>query len=182
MLQQLPDNDLMQRIKSGDAAAFRLLVLKHLPKSHAIARRLLHVHQDAEEATQDAFTKVWVHAARFDARQAAFGTWFYRILTRTCLDMLRKRPIPHSDISDMQDSLADPSRSQESSLSSQQEAARIQKAVQSLPEKQRLAVVLCYFEGMTNPEAAEIMQLHIKALEGLLVRARKQLRVTLGDL
>lgn len=182
MLQQLSDNDLMQRIKSGDAPAFRLLVQRHLPKAHAIARRLLYVHHDAEEAAQDAFTKVWVNAARFDASQAAFGTWFYRILTRTCLDMLRKRPAPHSDISELQDSLAGMEESQESALSAKQEAARIQSAVQSLPEKQRLAVVLCYFEGMTNPEAAEIMQLHIKALEGLLVRARKQLRITLDDL
>lgn len=182
MLQQLSDNDLMQRIKSGDAPAFRLLVQRHLPKAHAIARRLLYVHHDAEEAAQDAFTKVWVNASWFDASQAAFGTWFYRILTRTCLDMLRKRPAPHSDISAMEESLADTSPSQESALASQQEAKNVQRAVRELPENQRLAVVLCYFEGMTNPEAAQIMQLHVKALEGLLVRARKSLRATLGDL
>lgn len=181
MLQQLSDTELMDRIKTGNAAAFRLLVQKHLPKAHAIARRLLYMHHDAEEAAQDAFTKVWMHASRFNASQAAFGTWFYRILTHTCLDMLRKRPAPHSDISGMQDSLADTAESQESSLSSQQQAARVQTAVQNLPEKQRLAVVLCYFEGMTNPEAAEVMQLHVKALEGLLVRARKNLRAILGD-
>lgn len=182
MLQQLPDTNLMQRIKAGDAQAFRLLVQRHLPKAHAIARRLLYVHHDAEEAAQDAFTKVWMHASRFDAAQASFGTWFYRILTRTCLDMLRKRPTPHADISDMQESLADTAESQESSLSAHEQSVRVRNAVLSLPEKQRLAVVLCYFEGMTNPEAAGIMQLHIKALEGLLVRARKQLRVTLDDL
>lgn len=60
-----------------------------------------------------------------------------------------------------------------------QEASRVREAVQALPAQQRLAVTLCYFEEFTNPEAAEYMGLHLKALEGLLVRARRRLRQTL---
>ena len=50
---------------------------------------------------------------------------------------------------------------------------------EELPERQRMAVTLCYFEGMTNIQAAEVMEINIKALEGLLVRARKALRPVL---
>ncbi len=171
----------MERVKGGDVRTFRLLVERHLPKAHAIARRVLYSQSDAEEAVQDAFTKVWVNARTFDAAKASFGTWFYRILTRTCIDMLRKRPPMTSDITDWQDILAHPDASQEATLTQTQEATRIKTAVQSLPENQRIAVVLCYFEGLTNPEAAHIMELHVGALEGLLVRARKQLRMNLED-
>ncbi len=92
-----------------------------------------------------------------------------------------KRPPMTSDITDWQDILAHPDASQEATLTQTQEATRIKTAVQSLPENQRIAVVLCYFEGLTNPEAAHIMELHVGALEGLLVRARKQLRMNLED-
>ncbi len=180
MLEQRLDNELMESVKDGDSRAFRLLVERHLPKSHAIALRVLYSQADAEEAAQDAFTKVWVNAVKFDGRQANFGTWFYQILIRTCIDMLRKRPPRHSDIADMQELLADTKENQEITLSLQQDALRIKAAIQLLPERQRVAVVLCYFEDMTNSEVAVVMGLHIKALEGLLVRARKKLRLDLG--
>ncbi len=72
--------------------------------------------------------------------------------------------------------IADGENGQDERLMEHQEGLRVRAAVQALPERQRLAVLLCYFEDMTNPEAAAVMGLHVKALEGLLVRARKTLR------
>lgn len=173
----IPDNTLMQRISTGDQHAFRTLVVRHLSKSHAIARRMLYTTEDAEEAVQDAFNKIWEHAAKYDSKKAAFGTWFYQILSNTCLDMLRRKPPIHQSIDEeILETLPNEDITQETALALQQENESIRYAVQSLPDRQRLAVVLCYFEEMTNPEAAAVMGMHIKALEGLLVRARKALK------
>lgn len=171
----------MERIRLGDAFALRILVARYLPKAHAIARRILPLREDAEEAVQDAFSKVWVNAYRFDASQAAFGTWFYRMLTNACLDIARKRPVAAVDIATVGDIFPDTVEGQEAALATMQDGARVQRAVQALPEQQRIAVTLCYFEEMSNAGAAAIMGVHIKALEGLLVRARKHLRGVLGE-
>lgn len=176
MQDAISDNALMERIAQADRGAFRLLVGRHLPKAHAIARRMLPSREDAEEAAQDAFGKVWVNAARFDPHKAAFGTWFYRILANTCLDMARRRPVAQTVLSE---EWPDTGAAQDATMMEKQESTRIRAAVQALPVRQRMAVVLCYFEEMTNPEAAAAMDMHVKALEGLLVRARKTLRHTL---
>ena len=80
----------MTRVADGDAAAFRLLVERHLPRGHAIARRVLQTEADAEDALQEAFTKVWVHAPRWRPGRAAFSTWLYRIVVNACLDAARR--------------------------------------------------------------------------------------------
>ena len=179
MQQDSLDIRLMERIAVGNQRAFADLVHRHLPKAHAIARRMLYSPQDAEEAVQDAFGKVWVNAAGFDSSKAAFGTWFYRILANTCIDVSRRRPAASVNLESLMDTLSDNAPMPDEIVSSKMESQRIRQAVQLLPEKQRMAVILCYFEDLTNPQAAEAMGLHIKALEGLLVRARKALRQVL---
>lgn len=170
----------MQLVASGDRRAFHILVVRQLPRSHAIARRMLVSPEDAEEAIQDAFGKAWKHARRFNPDKAAFGTWFYQILTRTCLDMLRRNGATHAPLDDAAEQIPDGSDDPEAALIVRTEGGRVRSAVQSLPDRQRAAVVLCYFEDMTNPEAANVMGIHVKALEGLLSRARKNLRAWLG--
>lgn len=170
----------MERIAGGDQRAFHQLVELHLPRANAIARRMLRSKEDVEEAVQDSFNKIWVNAKYYNPSQAAFGTWFYRILANNCIDMVRKRPPLMRGLDDLEEILPDGSNiSQDIALGDKQEAKKIKNAVQELPEKQRMAIILCYFEEMTNPEAAKIMGLHIKALEGLLVRARKTLKENL---
>lgn len=130
MQDAISDNALMERIAQADRGAFRLLVTRHLPKAHAIARHMLNSREDAEEAAQDAFGKVWVNAARFDAGKAAFGTWFYRILANTCLDMARRRPAARVALSE---ALPDPGVTQDASAIEKQESARIRAAVKRFP-------------------------------------------------
>jgi len=177
----ISDNLLMESTAKGDAQAFRMLVVRHLPRAHAIARQMLYSQQDAEEAAQDAFCKVWTHALRFDPARAKFSTWFYRILANTCLDMLRRKPSPQISLSGLEDVLQDTGENQDAQIISLQKKEKVRQAVQFLPDRQRMAVVLCYFEEMSNQEAAVVMGIHIKALEGLLVRARKKLRERLGE-
>ncbi len=178
MLEHLSDTALMERSARGDSRAFRLLLNRHLPRARAIAWRTLVSREDAEEALQDAFGKIWMHAARYDPAKAAFTTWFYRIVVNACMDRARRTPPRHAVL---EDTVADGAISAELQLIGDERGTRVRVAVQALPPRQRIAIVLCYFEGMTNPEAAAAMQMHVKALEGLLVRARKTLRSQLEE-
>ncbi|OQX19316.1 MAG: hypothetical protein BWK76_04805 [Desulfobulbaceae bacterium A2] len=176
----LSDTVLMQHVAAGHQGAFRTLVLRHLARAHGIARRVLASSEDSEEVVQDAFCKVWAHAAGFDPERAAFTTWLYRIVTNLCLDRTRRKTPPHAAIEDVRHFVPTGDQGQDTSWSINQENERIRNALHKLPDRQRMAVVLCYFEELTNPEAARAMGIHQKALEGLLVRARKSLRQLLG--
>ncbi|MFZ4124742.1 MAG: RNA polymerase sigma factor [Rickettsiales bacterium] len=174
------DAEVMKRVADGDTQAFASLVKQHLPRAYALAYRTLMNAAEAEDIAQEAFTKLWVKARDYDASRAAFATWLHRIVVNLCLDRIRQRK-PHGGSDEIAE-IADDRPSAESLASDHEEADLVREAVAALPEQQRLAVSLCYFEEYTNPEAAKLMGLHIKALEGLLVRARKTLREKLGEL
>ncbi len=178
MSQPVPDQALMSSAAQGDDDAFRTLVQRHLPRAYAIASRMLDTRADAEDAVQESFTKLWINAPRWEPGRAAFATWMYRIVANTCLDAARRKR-PETGIETGLDTLPDGAPHAEGQTMKDQAARHVREAVQALPAQQRLAVTLCYFEEFTNPEAAQIMGLQLKALEGLLVRARRRLRQTL---
>ncbi len=170
----------MTRVRRGEVLAFRLLSMRHIGRAHAIALRITRNREDAEEVVQDALAKVWQYAGRYDDSRGAFATWFYSILTRCALDRLRRRPPRVEDIDDHADALADGAENVEAAWLRHGDARRIQTAVAALPPQQKLAVVLCYYEEFTQPEAARIMDMNLKALEGLLFRAKKALKASLA--
>lgn len=170
------DEQLMSAVATGDRQAFDLLVRRHLPRAYAVARRMVNNTADAEDAAQAAFTKIWVHAKDWQEGRAKFTTWMHRIVVNTCLDMGRRASTTPKGNDAAFDVLEDASPNAEELVIKQDQAEAVQEALGTLTPDQRAAVTLCYFEEHTNPEAAAIMGIHIKALEGLLVRARKTLR------
>ncbi|MEN0108310.1 MAG: sigma-70 family RNA polymerase sigma factor [Pseudomonas sp.] len=176
------DEQLLAAIATGDARAFATLVERHLPRAYAIARRFFPQQADAEDIAQEAFTRVWTHAAMWQPGRAQFTTWLQRIVVNLCLDDLRRhKHRAEQDLDSLLEELLDPLADTAASVERAHQAAQIQRVVQRLPEKQRMAVLLCYFDEHSNPEAAAMMGLHTKALEGLLGRAREQLRRWLGS-
>src|ERR1700756_2816664 len=88
------DAALMQRIAGGDNRAFEKLVQRHLPRSVRMATRITGSAAEAEDVLQEAFTRVWKHAAEWEqpgTTGAQFSTWFYRIVLNLCIDHKRKR-------------------------------------------------------------------------------------------
>jgi len=169
------DAGLMARVARGDAVAFAVLAERHIGRAHAVAARMLPTREDAEEVVQDALSRVWRHAARFDAGRSAFGTWFYRIVANGCLDRLRRK-MPVAVEFDDAPEIADDQASAEAGLVAADRSRSIRAAVAALPDRQRLAVVLCYFEDMPQADAARVMGMNIKAVEALLFRARQSLK------
>ena len=127
----------------------------------------------AEDLEQEAFTKISTHADRYDSDKARFTTWFHRIVVNRCLDEKRRRKV--DQLPETYDE-ADYRPNAEASLAEEGGKARMREALASLSDRQRFAVTLSYFDGLSNIEAADAMDMNLKAYESLLVRSRAQLR------
>ena len=171
------DEALVARVAGGDRQAYARLVDRHLDRTVTIARRILNNRADAEDVAQEAFLRLWRHADRFDPGAARFGTWFYRITTNLCLDRTRRTPMATLEAAG---DPVDPAVDQEQSLNTRQKQAAVTAAVGALPDRLRAAVTLTYDGGLSNAEAARALDISVKALESLLVRARRMLREKLA--
>jgi RNA polymerase sigma-70 factor (ECF subfamily) len=168
------DETLMLAVARGDLAAFERLVLRHQESAWRTAYRMLGCHQTAEDVSQEAFLRVSEAAERYRPT-AAFRTYLYRIVVRLCLDHLRKRrPVPTDNLLP-----ADDWPSPEQWAAHVEQAQAVQEAVGRLPPKQRAAVVLRYYEGLSGREIAAAMDTSVKAVERLLARSRKTLEARL---
>ncbi len=170
------DHALMRRVAAGDAIAFTRLVERHAPMVHAIAWRMLGDAAEAEDVVQETFVKAWVNARGWAPAGGGLGGWLRRISTNACLDRLR-RPRTMSDdlLAEHQDDR--PGADAQIDAARRQEA--VAKAILELPDRQRAAIILTYYEGASNAEAASILGIGVKALESLLVRARQALTQSL---
>jgi RNA polymerase sigma-70 factor (ECF subfamily) len=176
-LDSAPIQDLLHRISAGDRLAFHHLVQQETPRLLRMSLRLLMSSSEAEDVVQDVMLRVWTKAAgRPDADGSASG-WLSRITVNACLDRLRKKP--HFQLSADHDVL-DPRMDSEAALLNRERQQRITAAIDNLPDRQRIAVVLSYHEGLSNEEAAQALDVSISALEALLVRARRKLREILN--
>ena len=178
----MTDEELMQAICNGDQDAYQTVVKQHLKSISHYALRILDNQKDTEDITQEAFLKLWINAEKWQPEKAKLSTWLHRITHNLCIDYLRK----HRNIqtqenveeenekrTDWRDSHAD---GEEERL----QESRLKTAVNSLPENQRSALMLCHYSGFSNKEAAVIMNISVKALESAIARAKRSLRKQLS--
>ncbi len=170
-----PDRLLIQRVAQKNLLAFRELVGKHLHRCVKVAERMVGNRQDAEEIVQEVCLKIWNEAERWQPK-AKFSTWLYRVLLNACIDHTRKI-VPFAAVE--LETIADESPAVDDMLISGQSARRVRQALQRLPERQRAAVVLSYYEEMSNQEAADTLGMTLGAFQQLLFRAKQHLK---GDL
>lgn len=176
----LTDEKLMLRIGEGDQTAYGVLVNRHLNMNLGYATKLLGNGAEAEEVMQEAFIRVWKHASRWDpARKTRFTTWFYRVVTNLCYDVGRKRK-PQERV-EVLDSIASEQLSADNVIAVDQRSRQVKEALEELPKRQRMAIILCYFQGLSNKQAAQIMEVSLNALESYLVRGRRNLADILAD-
>ena len=172
------DEALMARIARGDEPAFRTLSRRHLPAAIALARRITGNAAEAEDIAQDAMLRVWINAPRWQPL-ASFRTWLTRVVVNLCLDRLRRAPwVALDSIGDPPDAAPDAGARMESADTDR----RIAEAIAALPERQRAAIVLSYHEGLSNADAAAMLDTTVSAVETLLVRAKQSLRRSLRDI
>ena len=173
------DEDLLADYAAGEPAAARALALRLGPKAFGVAMRMLKDRAEAEDVAQEALLRLWRAAPGWRAGEAKVSTWLYRVVSNLCIDRIRKARGGHVDL----DAVAeppDPARSAEQELQETARGAALQAALDTLPERQRQAVILRHLEGLSNPEIAEIMDIGVRAVESLTARGRKALEGLLG--
>jgi RNA polymerase sigma-70 factor, ECF subfamily len=172
------DEALMLRIAQGDERAFRLLAPRYAARAIGLARRITGNDADAEEIVQEAFLRVWINAPRWRP-QAAFRTWFYRIVFNLCLNRRRRAPFFPLEVAG---DPPDPAPNASLRIERDETGRQIAAAIAELPERQRAAIVLAYDNELSNADAASILRVSVSAFEALLVRARRTLRQKLQSI
>lgn len=169
------DESLMVRVQRGDHQAFAILVRRNTQKFFACAYRVCGDVYEAEDIVQDAFLKLWNRPEVWsEGKGAKFTTWFYRVVTNLAIDRKRKkRPTANNDVLDF---VPDTTPRADQMMIETQEQKMLEQAIQHLPDRQKAALSLCFYEGLSNKEAAEIMGVGVKALESLLMRAKTALK------
>jgi RNA polymerase sigma-70 factor (ECF subfamily) len=172
------DASLMTRLRDGDRAALDQLVRRHQRRVLDLAVRTLRDHTLAEDIAQEAFLRVWRSAADY-VPSARFTTWLHRIVVNLCLDARKKR---RALLAENQDQPDHQQNTAESAVDQADRAAVIRAALDGLPERQRVAVLLHKYSGLSMREIAGTTGWTESAVESLLVRAYATLRRKLRDL
>jgi RNA polymerase sigma-70 factor, ECF subfamily len=171
------DEALMARVAGGDERAFQLLSRRHLPAMLGLARRILGNAAEAEDVAQEAFMRVWTHAPRWQPL-AQLRTWLTRVVINLCLD--RKRRAPWVEL-ETAGEIVDPAPGAGEKAEDDERERMLAAAIETLPIRQRSAIVLTYGDGMSNAQVAEILDTSVSAVETLLVRAKQNLRRALEN-
>ncbi|MDY6816941.1 sigma-70 family RNA polymerase sigma factor [Marinobacter sp.] len=169
------DDRLLEQAGQGDEKAFAQLVERHADRVFSLALRVVGSDADAEDVAQEVFLTVWRHAADWRPGKARFSTWLYRVTLNLSLNH-RERVVTRHAALDAVAEPEDPAPTQEKRLDERRRKERVMQAVAALPEGQSIAMTLIYEGGLSNAEAASTMGISVKALEALLVRARRKLR------
>lgn len=168
------DAVLLARYASGDASAARVLTDRLAPRVFALAVRMLSDRAEAEDIAQEAMLRLWKIAPDWESGQAMVSTWLYRVGLNLCRDRLRRRRGGQTPLEAVAEP-ADPAPGAEARMQRAARADALQVALDTLPERQRQAVVLRHIEGLSNPEIAEIMEIGVEAVESLTARGKRAL-------
>ena len=168
------DNELLAAIVQGNHAAFTFLIGKHHQMFYRVAYRFMYQQSEAEDVVQEAFLRLWERPDKWDSsHKNKFTTWFYRVVVNLCLDKnKKKKPMQLVEGYDM----ADARHTQLDAMEIEQQQTMLMSKIANLPERQKVAVTLCFYEELSNQEAADIMQLSVRALRSLIMRAKDNLK------
>lgn len=168
--------ELIDSILNGNQKDFERLVQKYESPVFRVAMGLVHNKEDAEEITQDVFLKAYRGLPGFH-HKAQLSTWLYRITVNTALNFLRrKKKNPFWTSLSGLFQLPSKDSSAELRISEKTDHEVVKLAIDSLPQKQRLAFVLTRYEELPQKQVASIMRTSEGAVEQLVLRARKNLR------
>ena len=172
------DDALMRRVAARDAQAFRVLVERHAERPHRVAWRMLGDGAEAEDVAQEAVLRLWQNAGDWRGEGSGVAAWLTRVATNLCLDRLRKRARFSGEEAPER---ADESPLADALIAGEEDRQAVIRALGNLPERQRAAVVLTYYEDLPNAEAAAMLEMNLKAFESLLLRARRALKSMLVE-
>lgn len=177
------DEDLVLRIRTGDQAAFRLLMERHLRMVRRLALNILADAHEAEDVAQETFVAIWKNSDKWESGSSRFTTWLHRVAINKAIDARRRRkatPEAMEVITSRADAASQHvAPSQVAELEHSQASEALKMSVGRLPEGQRQAITLYYFEEQDVDDVATTMNLSEQAVRSLLKRGRVALRHTI---
>ncbi len=173
------DRELAVRARLGDRDAFGALVDLHAPMVRRLTRAILRQAADADDAAQDAFAAAWAALGRFDPAQP-LAPWLARIALNTARDLARRNRVRRTE--EIPATLAAARGGPEEETERRLLRERLDRALASLPERQRLAVVLHDAEGYRHAEIAELLDLPEGTVRSDVFQGRRRLRASLGTI
>jgi len=173
------DADLIAAHAAGDPNAFTELVRRHRDRMWAVAMRTLRDPEDAADALQEAFISAYRAAASFRA-ESRVSTWLHRIVVNACLDRMRRRQArPTVPLPD--EGPGEPAAPGDA-MAERETHLVVQQALASLPEEQRVPIVLVDVEGYSVAETAELLGIAVGTVKSRCARGRVRLAKVLGHL
>src|ERR1700739_3122075 len=177
---QVEDSEILRKFQDEKTRneAFNLLLKKYQQKIYWHIRRMVIDHDDADDIVQDTFIKVWKNLPGF-RNDAQLYTWMYRIATNECITFLNKKKqknnIPLDDVAyELADTLADSTY-----FSGDKAQLKLQQAILTLPEKQRLVFNMKYYDDMKYEEMSEVLGTSVGALKASFHLAVKKIECVL---
>lgn len=170
------ERELIRAAREGDQNAFAGLVRMHQRRAYIVARAIVTVHEDAEDAVQEGFARAYQALDRFDVSQQ-FGSWLNRIVANAALDITRRKKVRTAE--ELTDALQSPFRDPAEDAELRE---RLLAAVAQLPERARSVIVLHDVEGYTHGEIGEMLGIPGGTARSDLHHARQRLREILKDL
>lgn len=184
----MTEKELLRRSKEGHVASFEELISSHQQKVYNIALRMLTNEQDAFDASQEVFLKVYKNLDKFQ-ENSSFSTWLYRITTNTCLDFIRKHKDRKNDVSidaqvefddgETSFQLKDKKVDVEEEVLKKERRQVLLEAISQLNPEHRKMIVLRELQGMSYQEIAEITGANIGTVKSKINRARISLKNSL---
>ncbi|KPJ52610.1 hypothetical protein AMJ39_07445 [candidate division TA06 bacterium DG_24] len=181
------DAELVNAARGGDEQAIRDLLGRYRTAVFNLAFRILRNEEDATDAAQETFIRVFRALDRFDERQR-FKPWILRIASNYCIDQIRKRdwrtvsfdtPIETED-GTLEMELAGPGPQPDEVLERKEQRMVIEQAIDSLPPDYRMAIVLRHTEGLSYEEIADVLGVPLGTVKARIHRARSALQKKLA--
>jgi RNA polymerase sigma-70 factor (ECF subfamily) len=169
-----PDNDIFDLLKKDTNKGFRLLVERYSSKLYWHIRRLVILHEDADDALQNTFVNVWRHIGNF-RNESSLYTWLYSIATNEALALINKRKKINAVSLDDLESYFTSSQEGSTWFDGDEAQQKLQNAIIHLPEKQRIVFNLKYFEEMPYEEMSKVLDTSVGALKASYHHAVKKI-------
>jgi RNA polymerase sigma-70 factor, ECF subfamily len=182
-LQGLADEELMQLVYGGRAAAFEVVYDRHADAAFSLAYRMCGQRALAEDVVQEAFLSLWRSGARYDRNRGSVRTWVLGIVHNRAIDALRRRTVRDRGVvhdEGIEERVPAPERT-DVEFARREDAREIRGALEGLPEEQSRVIELAYFGGLTQVQIASMLDEPVGTVKGRMRLGLAKMRMALGD-
>lgn len=178
---QTEDEVLLALIKENNQAAYRIIVDRYLGKLWRLGVNVLGNEGEAEEVVQESLLTVWKNRKNWEEGSAKFSTWVYRITLNRCIDLKRRRR-PMTDTQNIEQTLpCEANPAADNSMIQDEQNKKLLGMMDSLPENQKNALILFYYEEMDIKEISVRLSTTEQGARSLLKRGKQNLRDLIGE-